>query len=145
MDPFEENIEGLYQSADTEGRGYITRDEFIAVCCSTFIGTSVNTHARTHTQKHTHTQLFKLEQLALLTEEDHSRMTQCYDQVAPDGRAKYTEFYGLGKELILCLYRNQDTSDVRVLCVCIGIMGQCTSAILRNDTKKFNLMCVEKL
>ena len=55
MDPFEENIEGLYQSADTEGRGYITRDEFIAVCCSTFIGTSVNTHARTHTQKHTHT------------------------------------------------------------------------------------------
>ena len=31
VDPFEENIQGLYQSADTEGRGFITREEFIAV------------------------------------------------------------------------------------------------------------------
>ena len=31
VDPFKENIQGLYQSADPEGRGYITREEFIAV------------------------------------------------------------------------------------------------------------------
>ena len=64
---------------------------------------------------HTHTpQLFQVEQLALLAEEDHSTMLQYFDQVAPDGQAPYADFYALGKELILRLYRNQDTSDVRI-------------------------------
>ena len=64
---------------------------------------------------HTHTpQLFQLEQLTLLTEEDHSTMLQYFDQVAPEGQAPYTDFYALGKELILRLYRNQDTSEVHV-------------------------------
>ena len=40
-------------------------------------------------------------------------MIQYYDQVVPEGQARYEEFYPLGKELILRLYRNQDTSDVR--------------------------------
>ena len=31
MDPFAENIQNLFQTADTETKGYVTRDEFITV------------------------------------------------------------------------------------------------------------------
>lgn len=39
-------------------------------------------------------------------------MIQYYDEVVPGGQAQYADFYPLGKELILRLYRNQDTSTV---------------------------------
>ena len=58
-------------------------------------------------------QLFELDQLQLLNEEDRSQMLQDYDEVVPSGQAQYTDFYPLGKEIILRFYRHQDTSDVR--------------------------------
>jgi Ca2+-binding EF-hand superfamily protein len=84
VDPFEENIQNMYRMADAQGKGYISREEFVM--------------------------LFQLEQLQLLNEEDHSQMVQYYDDIIPSGQAQYTDFYPLGKELILRLYRNQDTS-----------------------------------
>ena len=60
--------------------------------------------------------MFELEQLGLLTGEDHTQMLEYFDQLAPAGQATYEEFYRLGKELILRLYRNQDTTDVSSFC-----------------------------
>lgn len=31
VDPFEENIQNMYYTADPQGKGYITREEFISV------------------------------------------------------------------------------------------------------------------
>ena len=109
VDPFAENIQNLFQTADTETKGYVTRDEFITVnhnhsecVCKCIYKLSV----------YTHLQLFQLEQLQYLTEVDRSQMLQYFDEAVPDGKAQYTDFYTLGKELILRLYRNQDTSGV---------------------------------
>ncbi len=89
LDIFASTIENLFQSADVENKGYITRDEF--------------------------SKLLQSEQMAVyLSHEDMLQMQQYFDNI-PDGMATYTDFYPLGKEIILRLYRARDTSDVRFL------------------------------
>ncbi|XP_064393563.1 cingulin-like [Halichondria panicea] len=85
LDIFASTIENLFRSADVENRGYITRDEFA--------------------------KLLQSEQMAVyLSHEDMLQMQQYFDNI-PDGMATYTDFYPLGKEIILRLYRARDTSD----------------------------------
>lgn len=48
---------------------------------------------------------------AFLTNEDIVQMQQYFENI-PEGKASYTDFYPIGKELILRLYRARDPSDV---------------------------------
>lgn len=72
-----------------DNKGYITQEEFAT--------------------------LLQSDQLAVyLSHEDMLQMQQ-YFQNVPNQKATYTDFYPLGKEIILRLYRARDTSDVRHL------------------------------
>ena len=48
MDPFEENIQNLFHTADTEGKGYISREDFITVSITETQAINLLTHSLIH-------------------------------------------------------------------------------------------------
>ena len=83
---FGEYIESLFQGADTGSKGYVTTEEFA--------------------------NLLQSEQMsAYLSDEDVLQMQQYFENI-PEGKATFTDFYPLGHELILKVYRARDASEV---------------------------------
>lgn len=85
IDLFEDFIKNMYQLADTEGRGYITKEEFL--------------------------QLLQSEQMITYLSADDVEQMQQYFAAIPSGQATYTDFYPMAKELILRVYRVKDPSE----------------------------------
>ena len=73
-----------------------------------------------------------------LSDEDVLQMQQYFETI-PEGKATYTEFYPLAKELILRVYRVKDPSEVLLnVCTHASIMLQYFSIITIIASKLLN-------
>jgi len=86
IDLFGGVIENLFNSSDSTNKGYITSEEFAGLLQSE-------------------------QMIPYLTNEDIIEMHQYFSNI-PGGRATYNDFYPLGRELILRVYRAKDPSEV---------------------------------